>query len=368
MQTKRVVLRVIVAIPIVVLGIFVARGGRASEGSSDEDRAVSAPVVRVGYAEEPHIVRIVRYPGVVASSDEAYVGALTAGRIETVNAEVGQRVADGEVLATIDAEGYQLSLANAEADRVRSRVYLDQARRELDRVRLLGSAATREELEQRTATFDAAVAQLARAETSVAEAERQIRETQVRAPRAGVVTEVLVDRGEVVNSGEPVAVVSTDGEIREIELGLPLQHTRGISIGDRATVRSTSDQNEVCLATIVSISEYGRSVDSLFPVRLSIAGDEGKTIPPGAPVSVELSIVESFGTARIPAAAVAGIAPGEAAVFRIEDGHAFRVVLSETRTAGDGFLLARGQIAPGDALIVSGHDNIANGGVVEVVQ
>lgn len=368
MTVRQTVGRIAVAAPIVALGIFVARGWSGSSDTVDPGSINEAPIVRVAYAQEPVVERRVRYPGVVSGSDEAYLGALVGGRVADVRVEVGDSVRAGDLLVSIDAEGYRLAVGDAEAEESRAEVQRAQAERDLARVEALGDAATREELEQRRAAMDAAEAQLLRARTGVAEARRRLRETGVRTSRDGVVTQVLADRGEVVAEGTPVVVVSPLEEYREIELRLPYREMIGLIPGDIAYVRNELGDGLAYEARIVAISAHGRTMDSLFPVRLELLGDVAAIFPPGTPVSAELRIRESFGNARVPAAAVSGVAAGEAFSYRVDDGRAYRIALSDLRNAGDGYLLAQGPLAPGDALIVSGQDNIADGGVVEVAR
>jgi|GEM_PF-5205895 len=368
MQVRQILIRGAIAMPIVALGIFVARGWGSPSETTDGEILRTVPIVRIAYAQEPVTVRTVRYPGVVSGSDEAYLGALVGGRVAEVPVEAGDPVKSGDLLVSIDAEGYQLAADEAEADRNRADVQLAQARRDLARVEALGDAATQEELEQRRAAVDAAEAQRARAVSGVSDARRRLRETAVRTLRDGVVTQVLVERGEIVAEGTPVAVVSPREETREIELRLPYSEMIGLEAGEYARVRNDLGNGEAYDARIVAISAHGRSMDALFPVRLELPAEASLVFPPGTPVSVELRIREQFGNARVPAAAVSGVAAGEAFSYRVDDDRAVRIALTRVRNGGDGFLLAEGPVTPGDALIVSGQDNIADGGVVEVTQ
>jgi multidrug efflux system membrane fusion protein len=352
---------------IVALGLFAMRGWRVEEPGT-ENGVYHVPGVRAVAALDPTQSRTVRYPGIVSSSDEAFVGALVSGRVARVPITDGQRVEAGAALIYLDDEGYRLALEEAEAELSRARIALAQADRDLERVRALGDAATREELEQRITAFDASDAQVRRASTAVNEAQRRLRETVVRTTRAGVITDVLVETGEVVGAGSPVAVVSTIESYREIELYLPVHHASGISVGDTARFRVASDPSYEFSARVVTISEHGRSSDALFPVRLAVDEDRSRFVAPGTPVSVDISVRSTDGSVRIPAAAVSGIAAGEAYSYRVDGDRAYRVALSSVRVAGDGMLSVDGTIDPGDLVIVSGHDNIADGGSVEVIR
>ena len=365
MRIHRVAVRSALALSIIILGTIVA-GGVGGDAEQAEERRQRVPIVRVAAARSPDGTRTVSYPGVVASADAADVGTLVAGRVAEVHVETGDSVARDSILVSIDGEGYRLARGRAAAERARAVVQLEQAQRDLTRVRALGSAATEEEQEQRSAAVADAAAALDQAQSAVAEAERRLRETTVRAPWAGVITDVLVDRGEIVATGTPVAVVSTTETVKNIELVLSFEHARGLRIGDQARVFPAIAALPAAGATVVSISDHGRPSDSLFPVRLSLG--TGGSLPPGTPVTVELHLAESFGDARIPAAAVSGVAAGETFSYRVRNGTVTRVALAAVQSAGDGYVLAQGPIAPGDLVVISGHDNIADGGAVEVIR
>lgn len=134
-----------------------------------------------------------------ASGDRGVVSAPTAGIVHFLgNIDLGSSVAKGGVIATIDARGISGGDRNAAA-----KVALDNARRELERVKSLfdNKLATQGELL-------AAQAAVNQAEADYSPAASTGRAT---APLAGTITELLVEEGRYVAAGEPIAAVSKGG-------------------------------------------------------------------------------------------------------------------------------------------------------------
>ncbi len=76
----------------------------------------SGPVaVRVGKVSSRTVTRVVESVGALFPYDEAIISAEIDGKIETVNADLGDRVAEGQVLATINDEEQRYLLRQQEA-------------------------------------------------------------------------------------------------------------------------------------------------------------------------------------------------------------------------------------------------------------
>jgi RND family efflux transporter MFP subunit len=148
-------------------------------------RAPSASVVPAVRAD---VVAELRAPGVVASAAEAEVSFAVSGTVETVDVAPGATVAAGDVLATLDDGAIAARVTAAQA---------------------AVAADTRDLLAARAAVpVDPALAgrieaNAARDRAELAEANRQMEGTVLRAPRAGTVTAVAGQVGERVVAGAP---------------------------------------------------------------------------------------------------------------------------------------------------------------------
>lgn len=167
-------------------------------------------------------------------ADEVVVGAETSGVLQWFGADEGQRLAAGAPVATVDTAQLVLERAQVAARRASTdarareaarqidalRVQSEIARRQYDRMRRLHEeqAATDEQRDQAERDVRVLEAQVeaARAQhrsvslesssfdAHVAQIEDRIRKSRVRNPISGTVLATYADRGEFVQTGQPL--------------------------------------------------------------------------------------------------------------------------------------------------------------------
>ena len=210
-----------------------------------DDGAAAAPATPAAVATPTVDVAVVRVaPGTIESTLEIS-GTLAArtrvglkpklpGRLERVLVDIGDRVAAGQVVATIDRveidaqldavvaavgvaqaalESAEASLANAVVEHDRAKVLFESGA--LPRQRLdAAQTAHRSAVAQR----DLAKASLAQAEATVRRAREVQRDASLRAPMAGFVVERNYDAGAI--PGDLPVVVVADLRLLKLEAGV----------------------------------------------------------------------------------------------------------------------------------------------------
>jgi len=144
---------------------------------------------------------------------ESRLGFRVAGKISQRQAEMGQRVSAGAVLAQLDAADYQLAAQAAQAQVSGARTQRDVAQAEYKRYEGLRAQnfISAVELERREATLKAAQATLDQALAQAQNQGNQAAYTQLRADAPGVITAVEAEAGQVVAAGTPVFRLAHDG-------------------------------------------------------------------------------------------------------------------------------------------------------------
>ena len=174
-------------------------------------------VVAVAEVTSGSLERSVRQAANLAAYEDVLVYARATGYASKVHVDVGQRVAAGEVLATIDVPEQEAALHAAEADLESAAAMIERATAQ-ERIKKalyelttdLFEKGARHKLDVEKARADSL---LARAELSVAQARKKelaakLRQAQAfseygraKAPFAGIVTERRVDHGALVREG-----------------------------------------------------------------------------------------------------------------------------------------------------------------------
>lgn len=155
--------------------------------------------------------------------NEASISAEVGGRIEAMQARVGERVEKGAVLVRIDPGDYRIAAdrAAAQAGLVDSRIKLAEA--QLRQARALADRGFISEDALRVRETELAVLSSEReaARHALAGTRLQLSRAVIRAPFAGIVRERLVSVGDLAQPGTPLLVLMSADET-EIHARIPV--------------------------------------------------------------------------------------------------------------------------------------------------
>ena len=165
--------------------------------------------------------------GVIASAEVRPASSVELsfpllGSVETVEVEVGDTVAAGQVLATLDTAILEARIAEAEAGVVTAQTQVDY----LKRVGV-GNAYER---------IDAAQADVDRAQAVVDQLKAQLEQATLETPVSGTVVRVDVAPGETANPGQPVIIIADLDHLRIETTDLSERDIPAVEIGQLAGV------------------------------------------------------------------------------------------------------------------------------------
>lgn len=178
------------------------------------------------------------YSGEVRARYESTVGFRVAGRVIERLVDAGARVQKDQPLARLDPVDAALNAESARAQLDSARTGYAQAKLDFERAEKLFARRfiSQAELDRDRVSLDSSRAQFVAAQSQFDLASNQRAYTLLRAPHDGVVTEIRVEAGEVVNAGQPAAVVAANGE-REVVISIPesrleeVRQASGLAIG-----------------------------------------------------------------------------------------------------------------------------------------
>lgn len=170
--------------------------------------------------------------GTLAADREARLRAEVAGAVLQTFADAGQRVSAGTVLARIDDSAVRDAAISARSAVTQATVAAQQAERELQRARSLSSAGAiaERDVEGAERANLSAQAGLADAKARLSSAEKNLRNTQVRAPFSGIVAEKSVSPGDIVAPGAAMFTVIDPRSLR-VEASVPAVALGEIRVG-----------------------------------------------------------------------------------------------------------------------------------------
>ncbi len=226
---------------LLVLAVAGAGGWYFLRGSESPEAQNQPLLARV---EIGNIENTISSAGSLEPSDFVDVGAQVSGQLQKLHVEVGDKVELGQLLAEIDArtqasrvQASRAALAALEAQIVSRQASLDLARANAQRQeRLMAANATSQQ------DYDTAVANLASAEASYTQLQRQIEQsrstlsseetslefTRIYAPIAGTVVSIEMNEGRTLNANQQaptilriadLSTMTVQAEISEADIG-----------------------------------------------------------------------------------------------------------------------------------------------------
>jgi RND family efflux transporter MFP subunit len=224
------------------------------------------------------------FSGEVRPRIESRLGFRVAGKIIRRQAEVGQHVRAGAVLAQLDPQDYRLAAEAARAQVVAAATNRDLAAADFRRYVKLKEQnfISGAELERRETTLKAAQAQLDQAQAQLAEQGNQARYTNLVADVSGVITAIEAEPGQVVAAGTPVVRIAQDGP-RDVLFAVPEDKVQALKPGATVQVRPWAGNTEF-IGQIREVAASADPVTRTYPIKVSL---ESTDPPPlGATVTV----------------------------------------------------------------------------------
>jgi RND family efflux transporter MFP subunit len=249
------------------------------EAPQEPVRAVKVLTVGVDNFQSIH-----EFAGEVRARVESRLGFRVAGKITQRQAELGQRVKAGQVLAQLDPRDYQLAADAARAQLAAATTNRDLAAADFKRYAALKDQnfISGAELERRETTFKSAQAQLDQAKAQLASQGNQAGYTTLVADVSGVVTAIEAEVGQVVSAGTPVVRIAQDGP-RDVVFSVPEDKVAAIKPGSDVGVRTWTD-NTPLAGKIREVAASADPVTRTYPVKVSL--DAAAAPPLGATVYV----------------------------------------------------------------------------------
>ena len=225
------------------------------------------------------------FAGEVRARVESRLGFRVAGKVTQRQAEMGQYVRAGAVLAQIDPTDYQLAAQAAQAQVAGARTQRDLAQAEYKRYEGLRAQnfISNVELERREASLKAAQSTL---DQAVAQAQNQGNQsgyTQLRADVSGVITSVEAEVGQVIAAGTPVFRLAQDGP-RDAVFAVSENMVMRLQKGQVMTAVMTQG-GPVVQGRIREIAGSADPVTRTFTVKLALEGAD--KLPLGVSVNVQ---------------------------------------------------------------------------------
>lgn len=304
--------------------------------------AVAAPT---GYAPD-------EYQGTVEEANGTDLSVATMGTVSSIRVNMGDRVAKGQLIATLDATTARSTHEAALAALARA----DDAFGRLRQLHDSGSLPEMKWVEAQSSLRQARAAEQA--------ARKQLADCRLTAPFGGVIAAKMADAGQNVMPGTPVArLVSAGGQ--QVRMSVPEAEIGQINVGDKGRIDVATLGGKSYRATVTEKGVTANALSRSYDVRLKVDNADSRLLP-GMVVSVTLSSRGATGYQVVPAGIVQIDERNKTFVWVVSDGKAARRDINCGEYVGDGVTVTSG-LKAGERVIVEGSQKVCNGTKVKTI-
>ena len=312
------------------------------------------------------------YAAEVRPRVESRLGFRVAGKITKRQAEVGQRVKAGQLLAQLDPQDYKLATDAARAQVAAALTNRDLAAADFRRYKELQSQnfISGAEVERRETTLKAAQAQLDQAQAQLAAQSNQGSYTNLVADVSGVVTAVEAEPGQVVTAGTPIVRIAQDGP-RDAVFSVPEDKVASMRMGSAVAVRLWATAGDMA-GTVREVAASADPATRTYPVKVALAAlPNAKDMPAlGATVYVKPAALAHAGVQIIKLPTTALKQDGASTAVWLLDTTSMTVKSQPIQIAtadGNDAVIAAG-LKPGDLVVSAGVHVLNSGQKVSIYQ
>ena len=275
--------------------------------------------------------------------------ARTTGLLEELAAEEGDHVRQGQVMIRLNKDELSLNLRQAE------QAFAD-ASTNYDRIKTLYERSMVSQSE-----YDTAHLRLDNAKISLEEAQLNLAYADVTAPIAGVVTQRLVEVGDLVRGNQEVFVVA-DLHPLLVKIFAPEQRMYQLHPGQEATIAVEALPDTSFSGRIRMISPEVDPASGTVKVTLEVAS--AGVLKPGMFATVRIITEQRPQTLIVPKKALI-LETDEDDVFLIEADKVRRVSVELGFVEGDQVEIVSG-LKEGDQVVTIGHEGLKDGAAVRL--
>jgi len=396
-------MRLVVAAAAVFLCILAACSGPYSNPKVSAKEDLPVLPVKADRLVAINIPEIITVTGELFAEEQATISAKVPGRVQRLRADLGSVVTEGQIVAELEKDDYELRVRQAEALVAQTRARLGildsptddvqpedtaivrQADAALKEARFIFQTTERlqkegvvsridfEKAQVRAQGLEAAYqsaleevmqsrAQLSERRAQVALARQMLADCAIRAPFAGAVTRRQASLGEYLAVNAPVLTLVRQHPLR-IRLEIPERQALKVRVGQSIDVRLESTA-KTRTGRVVRLSPALETQSRSLLIEGEIPNQDG-ILRPGSFVEGVVTVNSGALGLAVPANALLSFA-GTERVFVANKGLLEeRIVKTGRRLDGDRVEILSG-LAPGDALVLNSTDRMTAGRRVAV--
>jgi RND family efflux transporter MFP subunit len=312
-------------------------------------------------------------PGSLQAYEESPIYARTSGYLVRWYKDIGSRVQEGDLLATIDTPEIDQELNQSRAARQQIVAQLELAKISADRWENLrkSDSVSAQEADQQTSGYKQAQANLAAADANVRRLEQLEGFKKVYAPFSGVLTKRNVDPGALINAGAGAAGRELFDLARvnplRVYTSVPQAYAPYIKVGASATVTLQEFPGQKFSAKVARTAESIDPSTRTLLTEVDVPNQDGKLLP-GSFGEVHFAVGSNVDKVTVPVNAMLFRAEGPRLAVVSRDNKVELRAINIGKDYGATLEVLGGGVSTEDQVIINPSDSLEEGQQVNVAQ
>jgi RND family efflux transporter MFP subunit len=356
----------LLAVAVVAHGM-ISRAGQNSR-LHELTEAEAMPVVAIVAPAHAENHAGLELPGRLQAYIQAPIYARVPGYLKSWKHDIGSQVKAGDVLAEIETPDLDQQLAQARADLSVAQANAQLAQISAERWQSLATtdAVAKQDVDQRTFTWNANIAQVKAAQANVDRLMAEEAFKRLVAPFDGIVTARETDIGALINvgaaGGAELFVVSETKKLR-VYVSVPQNDVPSVPPGTQATINVPEHPDKTYTGTVEASAQAVNPTTGTTLMQLIVDNSAGELMP-GDYASIHLQIAAA-NVLSVPSSALIFDAKGLSIATVGSDNRVVLKPVSIERDLGAVVELASG-VASNDRVIENPPDGIGDGAAVRL--
>ncbi|MDH7515522.1 MAG: efflux RND transporter periplasmic adaptor subunit [Bacteroidota bacterium] len=330
------------------LGVIVPSCSRSgAEDTKQPTNGSERPVdVAVRAVEPGTFQETIRVVGTIMADNDVVVPAEESGRLVAWEVPRGARVRKGQVIARLDDALLKAAFEAADAQYQLAELTVQKQEKVFE-----GQGISEIQMKSYQYQRDAAKAQMELAKA-------RLEKTRIKSPIDGVLEARMVDAGEMVGAGSPVARVIEHSHLK-ISAGVSEKYAGGFRLGDPVTFTVDAYPGVTFRGKIVFIGGAVSKDSRSIPIEIAVAGADAR-LKPDMIASVTIALAPRHGVIVVREDYLQIVDRNRYAAFVAKGDRAEE---RDVRIGGrsDGEVLVLAGLEAGDLLITRGFQNVSDG-------
>src|SRR5688500_8694340 len=337
-------------IPLCALCLAVAGCKKKQDTGTAAPAGFAVQVVAVAAKRQP-ISESLSLVGTLAANEMVEIKSETDGMVEEINFKEGGRVDKGQLLFKLDESKFAASVSEAEANFKVAQANFERSR-ELVKEKLIAQQE-----------FETIAAQFHSAQATLDLRKRQLKDTRIYAPFAGIMGARQVSPGQVIARNTTLTWL-VDLDTIKAEFNVPERFLSQIRIGQVIELIVATYQNEKFPGEVYFISPHVDPVFRTVLVKAYVKHQEVR-LRPGMFANLDLTLKVREQAVLVPESAIT-ISSDKASLYTIEAGDTAQLkpVTTGLRTGGKVEITAG--LSGGELVVVEGTRKLWPGAKVKL--